>query len=176
MAKIVRLTESDLTRLVRRVIKEQATATNIASSAASGAAIGSVVPVIGTAVGGAIGAIIPIAIQVMNSSGTSDQKVKQFCNLCNSSKVQITANGNRLADDIRDSVQGMGTDEKKIYSVFNSLKSLDDFCSLVKAYKASYNVDLYSDLDADIDSENEWVMIFRPIRNLILRQQQSTQK
>jgi hypothetical protein len=118
--------------------------------------------------GGPIGAAIAIA----NGSGVSDQKVKSLCELCKKTKAPITQVGNRMADAIRDSVQGMGTNEKTINNVFASLRSFNDFCSLVNAYQASYSTDLYSDLDADIDSESEWVTIFRPIRNLLLKQQQ----
>jgi hypothetical protein len=108
----------------------------------------------------------------MNGAGTSDQKVKSLCALCKKTKAPITSVGNRMADAIRDSVQGMGTNEKTINNVFASLRSFNDFCSLVNAYQASYSTDLYSDLDADIDSESEWVTIFRPIRNLLLKQKQ----
>jgi hypothetical protein len=47
------------------------------------------------------------------------------------------------------------------------LKSFDEFCGMVKAYKDSYNVDLYTDLSDDISDESEWVRIMRPIRNLV---------
>jgi hypothetical protein len=119
-----------------------------------------------------MGGPIVAAIAIANGSGTSDQKVKSLCELCKKSKAQVTPMGNRMADAIRDSVQGMGTNEKNINNVFRSLRSFDDFCSLVRAYQSSYSVDLYSDLDADIDSESEWVTIFRPIRDLLLKSKQ----
>ena len=119
-----------------------------------------------------MGGPIVAAIAIANGSGTSDQKVKSLCELCKKSKAQVTPMGNRMADAIRDSVQGMGTNEKNINNVFGSLRSFDDFCSLVRAYQSSYSTDLYSDLDADIDSESEWVTIFRPIRDLLLKQKQ----
>jgi hypothetical protein len=117
-----------------------------------------------------MGGPIVVAIAIANCSGTSDQKVKSLCELCKKSKSEVTPMGNRLADAIRDSVQGLGTNEKNINNVFRSLRSFDDFCSLVRAYQSSYSTDLYSDLDADIDSESEWVTIFRPIRDLLLKQ------
>jgi hypothetical protein len=135
-----------------------------------------VVNVVAGAVGGGIGALITSANLIANGAGTSDQKVKALCNLCKKSKTQVTQTGNRMADAIRDSVQGMGTNEKKINNVFTSLRSFDDFCSLVRAYQASYSTDLYSDLDADIDSESEWVTIFRPIRDLLLKAKQQVVK
>jgi len=131
-----------------------------------------VVNVVAGTAGGAIGGLIASADLIMNGAGTSDQKVKSLCALCKKTKSPITQVGNRMADAIRDSVQGMGTNEKTINNVFASLRSFNDFCSLVNAYQASYSTDLYSDLDADIDSESEWVTIFRPIRNLLLKQKQ----
>ena len=131
-----------------------------------------VVNVVAGGVAGGVGGIIASADLIVNGAGTSDQKVKSLCALCKKTKAPITQMGNRLADDIRDSVQGMGTNEKTINNVFAGLRSFNDFCSLVNAYQSSYSTDLYSDLDADIDSESEWVTIFRPIRNLLLKQQQ----
>jgi len=183
--KIIRLTESDLTRLVSRVIKEQSTnvAKNVGGSTAygatTGAALGSVVPgagtLVGGVVGGVVGGLISSADAIANGTGTSDQKVKQFCDLCKKSKAQITQKSNQLADMVRDAVQGAGTYEDDIYKAFNSLASFDEFCSLVNAYQQSYGVDLYDDLDGDIDSEGEWVLIFRPIRDVLLKQKSSVQ-
>ena len=184
MAKrIIRLTEADLTRLVNKVIKEQkldrvlnaagagATAGALGGAAAGlpfmgvGALPGAVIGGIGGALWGAIGAII-------YADGTSDQKVKQFCDLCKKSKVQITQTSNKQADAIRDSVEGMGTDEDKVYRVVGSLRTFDEFCALVKSYQQSYGVELYKDLDDDIDNESEWVQIYRPLRDIVTRQQQ----
>ena len=129
-----------------------------------------VVNVVSGTAGGGIGGLFASADLIVNGVGTSDKKVKALCELCKKSKSQVTPMGNRMADAIRDSVQGMGTKEKNINNVFRSLRSFDDFCSLVRAYQSSYSTDLYSDLDADIDSESEWVTIFRPIRDLLLKQ------
>jgi len=131
-----------------------------------------IVNVVSGTAGGGIGGLFASADLIVNGVGTSDKKVKALCELCKKSKSEVTPMGNRLADAIRDSVQGLGTDEKNINNVFRSLRSFDDFCSLVRAYQSSYSTDLYSDLDADIDSESEWVTIFRPIRDLLLKQKQ----
>jgi hypothetical protein len=118
--------------------------------------------------------LIPKALEYLNGSGTSDVKVQKFCQLCNTSNAPINANGNQMADSIRDAVQGVGTNEESLFNTFNRIQTFDDFCSLVKAYKNSYSTDLYTDLDDDIDAENEWVQIMRPIRDAILRQKSST--
>ena len=134
-----------------------------------GAIPAAIVGGIGGALWGAIGAII-------SADGTSDQKVKQFCDLCKKSKVQITQRSNQQADAIRDSVEGMGTDEDKVYRVVRGLRTFDEFCALVKSYEQSYGVELYKDLDADIDNESEWVQIYRPLRDIVVKQQQSQVK
>jgi hypothetical protein len=118
--------------------------------------------------------LIPKALEYLNGSGTSDVKVQKFCQLCNTSNAPINANGNHMADSIRDAVQGVGTNEESLFNAFNRIQTFDDFCSLVKAYKNSYSTDLYTDLDDDINAENEWVQIMRPIRDAILRQKSST--
>ena len=117
--------------------------------------------------------LIPKALEYLNGSGMSNVKVQKFCQLCNTSNAPINANGNHMADSIRDAVQGVGTNEENLFTTFNKIQTFDDFCSLVKAYKNSYSTDLYTDLDDDIDLENEWVQIMRPIRDAILRQKSS---
>jgi hypothetical protein len=121
--------------------------------------------------------IIGMANQILNGSGDSNTKVKEFCDLCKKSKAQPHGRANRFADIIRDAVQGVGTNEEAIYHVFNSMEQqveygsgesyFDEFCSLVKAYQQSYNVDLYTDLSSDISDESEWAKIMRPIRDLL---------
>jgi len=185
--RIVRLTEADLTRLVKKVIKEQkldrvlnAAGAGFTAGALGGAALGApaagVMAIPGAIVGGIGGALWGAISAIVYADGTSDQKVKQFCDLCKKSKVQITQTSNKQADAIRDSVEGLGTDEDKVYRVVGSLRTFDEFCALVKSYQQSYGVELYKDLDDDIDNESEWVQIYRPLRDIVTRQQQQQQK
>lgn len=118
--------------------------------------------------------IIGMANQILTGFGNSAKKVKEFCDLCKKSKAQPHPRANRFADVIRNAVQGVGTNEEAIYHVFDSLaqqandgEKFDEFCSLVKAYQQSYNVDLYTDLSSDISNESEWAKIMRPIRDLL---------
>ena len=41
-------------------------------------------------VAAAVAGLGGLAMSIVNGSGTSDQKVKQFCDLCKKSKAQIT--------------------------------------------------------------------------------------
>jgi hypothetical protein len=119
--------------------------------------------------------LIGMANQILSGSGDSNTKVKKFCDLCKTSMANPHPRAARFADVIRDAVQGVGTNEESIYHVFDSLsqqvpngEKFDEFCSLVKAYQKSYNVDLYTDLSSDISDESEWVRIMRPIRDLLI--------
>jgi hypothetical protein len=154
MKKVVRLTESDLVRLVKKVISEQGQVPNFSS----------------------FGGVFPKFLEIVNGAGTSDQRVKNFCNVCKSIKAPVTQTSNRLSDMIRDAVQGAGTVEQNIFRAFQSIKTVEDFCGLVTSYEQSYGVPLYDDLDDDIDQESEWVQIFRPIRDAILRSKEMGQK
>jgi len=109
---------------------------------------------------------------LINGSGSSGEKVKSMCDACDKSKVQISQQSNEMADVIRDAVNGLGTDEDAIFGVFKSLRTIEDFCALSKSYVQSYNVNLYSDLADDISQESEWINIFRPLRDLVLKSQQ----
>ena len=114
--------------------------------------------------------LIGMANQILTGFGDSNKKVKEFCTLCKKySKSQPNGLSNRFADIVRDAIQGAGTNEESIYHVFESLADFDQFCSLVKSYQQSYNVDLYTDLSSDISDESEWVRIMRPVRNLLTK-------
>jgi len=168
MAKIIKLTESDLRRIVKKVIKEQRS--NLKEAVPAIAVAGASAAVTGLA---------GLAVAIVSGRGSSDEKVKQFVDLCAKSNSPITANSNKLADQVRDAVQGLGTNEQNIYSIFGGaldktrVKTMDEFCSVVKSYQASYDVSLYDDLDDDIDEESVWVQIYRPIRDIALRDQQN---
>ena len=167
MSKIRHIQEANL-KLENRMLNEQSR-THL-NEALPVVALASPYIVAGaTALAGVLGTA---AYNIISAQGASADKVKQFCDLCQKSKVQITQTSNQLADVIRDSVQGGGTNEDVLNRVFNGIKTFDEFCSIVKSYQQSYNTDLYSDLDGDIDREDEWAQIFRPIRDVVLKYEQ----
>ena len=143
--KIIRLTESELVRLVKSVLNEQGAT-------------------------GAQGTVedmdFDIFSRVINGTGATNQKVAQLCSTCEKTNIIVNNFHNNLADNIRFAVQGVGTDEDRIYKTLGSIKKFQDFCGLVKAYKSSYGVSLYNDLDSDMNADSEWRKIMIPIRNL----------
>jgi hypothetical protein len=98
-------------------------------------------------------------------SGSSQKAVKQVFDSC-ANASQSPYNTNKIVDGIYRAVQGIGTDESSILAALTATRDLNTFCSAVKNYKTTYGVDLYSDLDGDIDEETLWAQISRILRNL----------
>jgi len=134
--------------------------------AATGAAIGSVVPVVGTAVGAAVGtvygAVTGAAAGFVLSSGGSYDGVKKIFDACNKSGMgKSTMNGGTLdsiSKKLYDAVRvWIGTDEDAIKDALSQLKTIPDFCSVIKRYEENYpGKTLLDDLDGDIDTDSEW--------------------
>ena len=118
MRRTIRLTERDLTRLVRRVI---------------------------------------------NESAVFDE-LKAYYSMCVSQLPNPRSN--KLADLIYDSIDGLGTDEVKLISVFKEMKTFDEFCSTIQSYSKSYRSDMLNDIDNDVDTDNIWKELGRSVRNL----------
>jgi hypothetical protein len=98
-------------------------------------------------------------------TGSSHKAVKAVFDSCRN-VPQSPININKLVDGIYKGVQGLGTDEGLILRSLSHIKDLNTFCTAAKNYKTTYGVDLYSDLDGDIDEETLWAQISRILRNL----------
>ena len=118
MKKIVRLTERDLTRLVKRV---------------------------------------------MNESVVFDE-LKGYYNKCRSQPTNSTSNSH--ADEIYDSIDGIGTDEGKLIGAFKKMKTFGEFCSTINSYLRIYKSDMLDDIDGDVDSDDIWKELSRTVRGL----------
>ena len=59
------------------------------------------------------------------------------------------------------SMEGLGTDEDKIYGVFKSFKSPGDFCAVSEKYEKTFNESLLDALDGDFDYG--WENIANPL-------------
>ena len=168
MAKIIKLTESDLRRIVKKVIKEQRS--NLQEA----------VPLIPAAAGAAV-ALGTLAYNFLrdNSKSGASTQVKGFVDICNKSNVQPSVQSNQIADKLRDAIEYQtlwifgGTDEEGIESTLKSLPTFDEFCKVVKSYSNSYGTSLYDDLDNDVSS-SEMEKFMRPLRDLLLKQNQNS--
>lgn len=163
-----------------------------AMGAASTTAVGATAMSIGTALGGgtaasalAIGgavlggaaavAVLPLAYWLI----TKDKgavRVKNMIQMCSSQSQNIAklekkmtdAQYREMSDAIYDSLEGVGTDEDKLFSTFQGLGSgtAADACAMINRFNRDYG-DLFEFLDDDIDQESEWDQIYRPLRNCV---------
>ena len=61
---------------------------------------------------------------------------------------------NRYADDIYDAIDGLGTDEEKIISVFQQFKTFDEFCATKTSYANIHKANMLKDIRGDNDQLN----------------------
>lgn len=147
-----------------------------AGSATAAATIG------GAVIGGVAAlALAPLAYWLITKD-TGANKVKKFFEMCSSEGAKIAKLERKIddrtlrdmSDNINDAVNYStwgflaGTDEEKLFDQFRALQdgTASDFCALVNQYNKNYG-DLWDDLDGDIDAEDEWNQIFRPLRNCV---------
>jgi hypothetical protein len=142
-----------------------------AGTASSALAIG------GAVLGGAAAvAVLPLAYWLITKDGAPASRVKNMIQLCSTESQNIAklekkmtdAQYREIADAIYDSVEGIGTDEDKLFSTFKSLESgtAADACAMINRFNREYG-DLFEFLDDDIDQESEWDQIYRPLRNCV---------
>jgi hypothetical protein len=169
-----------------------ATATAAATSAVAGtgvvgavsSALGVGGAVAGSIVGGAVAlAVLPLVYWLVTRD-TGANKVKKMFEMCSSEGAKIAklprkmddATFRDMSDNIDDAINDTtfgikgGTDEEKLFAQFQKLQdgTASDFCAFVKYYNShSDSGDLFDDLDSDIDAEDEWKQIYRPIRNCV---------
>jgi hypothetical protein len=161
--------------LEKRLSREGNDYSIISEEPVSASALAAASAVVGTT------ALVGAAIMIINRTGSSVEKVKQFTDLCKTSKAQITSNSNKIADTLRDAMQRIGTDEEAIYSVFKdnanpftAIRTMNEFCSVVKSYESSYGESLYDELASELGTDSEWNQIFRPLRDIALREKETS--
>jgi hypothetical protein len=152
-------------------------ATAMSLGTALGAGTASTALSLGAAVlgGAAAVAVVPLAYWLI----TKDKgavRVKNMIQMCSSQSQNIAklekkmtdAQYREMSDAIYDSLEGVGTDEDKLFSTFQGLGSgtAADACAMINRFNRDYG-DLFEFLDDDIDQESEWDQIYRPLRNCV---------
>jgi hypothetical protein len=162
MGKIVRLTESELIRLVRKTIQESQANQQIAGSAA-----------VGLAVGGIPGAIVGGLIGYANSGGSGDKVLKmlKYCKSKGMGKQSISLQqASGIADKINGAIAGLGTNEAAIGAAMRSIKYFPDFCAVANTYQQRHGESLANALDGDIDMESDWKKyVWLPLLDMLNR-------
>jgi hypothetical protein len=165
--------------------------TAAAGTAAGTGAVGAITGALGVSaaaagaiVGGAASlAVLPLVYWLVTKD-TGRNKVKKMFEMCSTDSAKIAKLPRKMndmafrdmSDNIEDAINDttlgikVGTDEEKLFAQFKKLQdgTASDFCAFVKYYNShSDSGDLFDDLDSDIDAEDEWKQIYRPIRNCV---------
>ena len=61
---------------------------------------------------------------------------------------------------------GIGTDKEKLIGAFKKMKTFSEFCSTKVSYFRIYKSDMLNDIDGDVDSDDIWKELSRAVRSL----------
>lgn len=136
------------------------------AGAGTGAGIGALVTLGAGGVGAIPGAIIGAGVGALTGwltvgGGYYDRVAKAF-KFCRDNRKNMGKPVNSrekledIADFLRTSVTGVGTDEMLIAKNLRKLKTIPDFCALSKIYYERFTETLLEALDGDIDQDKEW--------------------
>ena len=153
MAKIIKLNENDLKRIVVKVLNERRL--NEEDEVTNGLAPGSITQ--------------DVADQLKYTENESDPiyRFQAICNVCVSGKdglgpiTQSESALDGIAEKIYEAIEesdwysfGAGTNEKNVASGIRNTKSFPDFCYMISSYSSKYE-DFYESMDGDFDKEYE---------------------
>lgn len=139
MKKIVKLTESDLANMVKRVINESVVFDELK------------------------GYYNRCGSQPTNSTTNSYADEIYDSIDYQSSPKSVIAKINMVSSF---GLSGIGTNEDKLIGVFKKMKTFDEFCSTRNSYSRIYKSDMLDDIDGDVDSDNIWKELSRTVRSL----------
>jgi len=168
----------------KKVIFEQSFS-DVLKQGTTGAAVGAVAAGVGTfgigAIPGAIGGAIFGIARALLSGDASRGKVKELIQSCSSKKElgKKTLSDDELdsiTDSLNDAIRGLGTDEDAIKASLIKVPTVPDLCAVVDNYN-QYHGDLITDLDDDLEGDNEWRdYVFLPLRKAIRASKDATDK
>jgi hypothetical protein len=155
------------------VVSEQS-ATQFIKGAASGAATGAAIGSLGAVALAVPGAIVGGLLGGLNAlfNNPKLETARKMFDACKTSPgvptmtiEQLDVISDEINDAVNDTTLGIqGTDEKGIKNALLKIKTIPDFCALIKSYEI--HGDLYEDLDGEFEDDVEWKDYFVvPLRN-----------
>ena len=158
MAKIIKLNETDLKRIVTKVLNERQQLNEELVTIIAGAAIL-------TGIG--------MKYFYQSSADKSMEKLHKGCQDPDSiigkplmSKQQHI----QIANEIGDAIDGMdptGAGEEDIASALSRVKSIPDYCKVAEEYITQHGEDMYEGIDGDIDFGDWDLYVRQPLTNAI---------
>ena len=120
--------------------------------------------------------LIPLALW-LNDKDKVRPKVEKLFKYVEANKEKIDQVPRGLDDEeiwnssdiLFSAMKRLGTRERDVYKVFNSLQTISDLAALISFYNGDNDIDLLKQLDRDFDQTREWMQIYRPVRNLVLK-------
>jgi hypothetical protein len=168
MAKIIKLNENDLKRIVVKVLNERRL--NEEDEVTNGLAPGAITQ--------------DVADQLKYTESQTSEPMDRFesiCNVCTSGKeglgpiTQSESALDGIAEKIYNAVEetqvwltfGAGTDEKKVANGIRNTKSFPDFCYMIDSYSRKYE-DFFESMDGDFDDDADQRMyLISPVADVI---------
>jgi hypothetical protein len=151
----------------------------IMAGSGSGAGTGALIGLVaggpgGAAVGAVIGAGVGALAGWMTTGGGYSERVLKMVKYCKAHRKDLGKPVNSidklttLADNIRGHVEGFArTEEVLIARDLRALKTIPDFCAMLRIYSQRYNENWYNAIDGDIDQDTEWRdFVYLPISEL----------
>jgi hypothetical protein len=154
MAKIIKLNENDLKRIVVKVLNERRL--NEEDEVTNGLAPGSITQ--------------DVADQLKYTENETDpeDRFEAICNVCTSGKdglgpiTQSESALDGIAESIYNAIEesdwysfGAGTNEKAVASGIRNTKSFPDFCYMISSYSSKYE-DFFKSMDGDFSQNEEY--------------------
>ena len=138
MKKIVKLTESDLGRMVKRVMNESVIFDNLEE------------------IWNKCGNQPPTPTSKAYATDIYDAMDYQHPKTTMGRVNQVATFG----------LANIGTDEEKLINTFKSMKTFDEFCSTKNSYLLTFKKDMLEAIDSDVDTDDVWKEIGRTIEVL----------
>jgi len=143
MAKIIKLNENDLKRIVTKVLNERQQLNEELFTA--------IAIIAGVA---AIGGGIAYGWMYQSSADKAMEKLHRGCNDTDSiiGKPMMSKQQHiQIAKEIGESILGAGTDEEDLASALSRIKSIPDYCKVAEEYETQHGEDMYEAIDGDIN-------------------------
>jgi hypothetical protein len=150
MAKIIKLNENDLKRIVTKVLNERQQLNEVLPALAIWA--------IGAAIVGGAGTGSYMKWMYQSAADKSMKKLHKGCQDPDSiiGKPMMSKQQHiQIANEIGDAIKGTGTNEDDMASALSRVKSIPDYCKVAEEYIIQHGEDMYEAIDGDINL-GEW--------------------
>jgi len=152
MAKIIKLNENDLKRIVTKVLTERQ---EISGKQPINEIVGIL---IGAAVLAAAGGASYMKWMYQSPADKAMEKLHKGCQDPDSivGKPMMSKQQHiQIASELGTAIIGGGTDEESLSSALSRIKSIPDYCKVAEEYEIQHGEDLYEAIDGDINL-SEW--------------------